>query len=383
MPADVARRRLLFLSSDYPSFASHKAPLARAAVADGFDVVVAAGAAVGAPGVEGTRTVAMSWTRGGSTLRALAKIAPELIEVRRLLQGFHPDVVHAIDLKPAIVAVLASLGLRLRLIVSINGLGFAFVDASPVSRAIQFLCGLVLRAGARRRALILVQNPDDAAVLRDRLGVPDGAIRVIRGSGVDPAAFLPAPETPSPPVKFLIMSRLLSIKGIQVAVAALDHVRAAGVEAELVIAGAPDAGNPSAVSDAELAAWRVKPGVRLLGHVADIRPLLAECHVVVQPSLGGEGLPRALLEAAAAGRPMIATDVPGNREIVRGGVTGLLVPPGDPAALAVAMKRAASEPVSRGDWGRNARRLLEDEFSLMQIVSEHRALYRGSVGLDS
>lgn len=383
MPPDTVQRRLLFLSSDYTSFLSHKAALARAASDDGFDVTVAAGAVAPAAGIAGTRTVAMSWTRGGSMVRAFAKIVSEIREVQRLLREIRPDVVHAIDLKPAIVTVLASIGIGTRLIVSINGLGFVFVDSSLAAQVVRFLCGQVLRAGVRRGALVLVQNRDDAVVLKTRLGVPAHAIRVIRGSGVDPAHITPTPEPSPSPVKFLILSRLLLIKGIQDAVAALDNLRRDGVMADLVIAGAPDPGNPSSISDELIGAWSKKPGVRVIGHVADVRPLLADCHVVMQPSHGGEGLPRALLEAAAAGRPMIATDVAGNREIVRNAETGLLVPPGDPLALAAAMKKIGSDAGARTVWGQNARRALEQDFALARIVSDHLAIYRDRAALDS
>ena len=102
-----------------------------------------------------------------------------------------------------------------------------------------------------------------------------------------------------------------------------------GSDVELLIAGTPDPANPASVSNQEAASWGQKPGVTWLGHVDDISALWARAHIAVLPSRR-EGLPKSLLEAAACGRPMIATDVPGCREVVRPGETGVLVPDDDP-----------------------------------------------------
>ena len=125
-----------------------------------------------------------------------------------------------------------------------------------------------------------------------------------------------------------------------------------------------------------LQTWSNLPGVTFMGHVGDVKPMITSSHVVVLPALGGEGLPRALLEAAALARPMIATDIAGNREIVLPGETGLLVPPNDPEALARAMEWIATHPEDREQWGRAARRKVVAEFTSEFVREQHVQLYR-------
>ena len=150
----------------------------------------------------------------------------------------------------------------------------------------------------------------------------------------------------------------------------------------LLIAGDPDPPNPDSIPVAELAAWRQRPGVELLGHVADIREVWAAAHIAVLPSRR-EGLPKSLLEAAACGRPIVATDVPGCRAIARADVNALLCPPDDAAALAAAIERLAQDAELRARFGAAGRRLAEDEFSSRRIGRETVALYDRLLGRGS
>lgn len=380
----TAGRRFLFLASDYASFVSHKAPLTRVALRAGFDVVVAANRRQSpAPDLPGVKVVDLSWRRGGSAIGAAFRMLSELSEIRALLAAETPAVVHAIDLKPAIVASLAMPAQSRVLINSINGLGFIFTDSSRAARWARQACARVLKRATDRGATIVAQNRDDAATLAKLLDVDASALTVIRGSGVDPAAFPVAPLPEARPFRVLLLSRLLRIKGIADAVAAVQIVRAQGVDIELVIAGAPDPGNPSSISPQQLDEWSRIPGVQLLGHVAEVRSAIAGCHVVMQPSLGGEGLPRSLLEAASSGRALIATDVPGNRDIAVDGVTGWLAPPGRPDMLAHVLAAAVGDLDACRQRGLAARALMEREFSLERIEQAHSALYRSVSTLDS
>ncbi|MCB2106673.1 MAG: glycosyltransferase [Rhodobacteraceae bacterium] len=384
-PNRRGKPRLLYLSTDLTSFLSHKKPVADAAVQAGYDVIVAGswpGPAF-VPGQYEFEIVEIDWRRAPTMFAALLRVVPDILRVRRLLRVLRPDLLHNIDLKPAIIGSLAAGGLPVKIVNSINGLGFAFVDTSLLSRLVRWGCGLVLRrAQWASAAATVVQNKDDAAVLSEKLGLAVETIHVIRGSGVDPRDFDVAPIPDGPP-NFLVLSRLLHIKGIHVAVEALRRVRARGTPATLTIAGAPDPGNPSSVDAATLARWSSADGVTLTGQVADVRPLIARSLAVIQPSLGGEGLPKSLLEAAAGGRALIATDVPGNREIVVDGQTGLSVPPDDAEALSAAMEAAAARPETCRKWGLAAREKAAAEFATSLICRQHLALYRRIVALDS
>ena len=167
-------------------------------------------------------------------------------------------------------------------------------------------------------------------------------LTLIRGSGVDLDRFAPSPEPPGPPVAALV-GRMLAVKGVADLAAAARLLRQRGVALRLWLAGPSDADSPSTIPPATLRGWQAEGLLEWHGPVGDIADLWRRAHIAVLPSQGGEGLPKALLEAAAAGRPIVATDVPGCREIVRPEETGLLVPRRDPAALADALARLAAD----------------------------------------
>jgi len=196
---------------------------------------------------------------------------------------------------------------------------------------------------------------------------------LIPGSGVDTDALQPLAE-PEGPITFGFAGRLLVDKGIRALVAAHSILRNQGHEFNLVIAGNPDPANPTSVSLNEVEQWMQRPGITWLGHINDIMSLWQRCHVAVLPS-HREGLPGSLMEAAACGRPLIATDVPGCREIVLNDQTGLLVPVEDPTALAQAILRLAESPRLRKQYGEAARRLVVTKLSAKLIGNSIVQLY--------
>jgi glycosyltransferase involved in cell wall biosynthesis len=176
------------------------------------------------------------------------------------------------------------------------------------------------------------------------------------------------------------VGRLLADKGIHALIRAQRLLRQRGSNVELLIAGTPDPANPASLTAEEAAALNREPGVTWLGHVDDIAALWARAHIAALPSRR-EGLPMTLLEAAACGRPLVATDVPGCREIVRHGETGLLVPADDAAALADAIDKLARSPELRARYGTAARKLAVDRFSAAAIGRQTVDLYRSLMRL--
>jgi glycosyltransferase involved in cell wall biosynthesis len=168
--------------------------------------------------------------------------------------------------------------------------------------------------------------------------------------------------------------RLLHDKGIHVLVTAHQLLRAKGRDYTLAIAGVPDPANPSCVTPRLLEDWRRLDGVTLLGHVDKVDRFWPRVHVAVLPSRR-EGLPKSLLEAAACGRPMVAADVPGCREVVIPDRTGLLVPPDDPEALADAIDALGRSRDLRARYGREARKLAETRFGAQLIAEQTASLY--------
>jgi glycosyltransferase involved in cell wall biosynthesis len=225
-----------------------------------------------------------------------------------------------------------------------------------------------------RNSLVLVQNPDDRAAV-EALGVARSKIALIPGSGVDTDALQPLPE-PEGPITIGFAGRLLADKGIRALVQAHGLLRQRGERIDLLIAGNPDPANPASVSYEEAQAWGRQPGITWLGQIDDIVGLWRRCHVAVLPS-HREGLPMSLMEAAACGRPMIAADAPGSREVVIDGKTGLLVPIEDPAALAEAIMLLASRADLRLQYGRAARELVLAKLSTAIVGRAIVDLYLG------
>ena len=193
------------------------------------------------------------------------------------------------------------------------------------------------------------------------LGVAAERVHLIAGSGVDTDAIKPLPE-PAGDVTAAFVGRLLDDKGVRPLVEAQALMTSRGETIRLLIAGDRDPANPASIPAEEVEGWKHRPGVELLGQVDDIEKVWARAHIAVLPSRR-EGLPKSLLEAAAFGRPIVATDVPGCREIARHDVNAFLVPPDDPVALADAIAVLARDPALRARLGAAGRAMVEDEFS--------------------
>jgi glycosyltransferase involved in cell wall biosynthesis len=228
---------------------------------------------------------------------------------------------------------------------------------------------LVNRVGS----IALVQNRDDLSALIS-LGIPKGRIALISGSGVDVDRLTPLPEPDGSPT-FGFVGRLLDDKGVRTLIAAHRLLRARGLDARLLIAGTPDPANPASVTQEEATSWNNEPGITWLGHVDNIAGFWSRAHVAVLPSRR-EGLPLSLMEAAACERAMVATDVPGCREIVIAEETGLLVPVDDAPALAEAMNRLARAPELRARYAMAARKLAVERFAADIIGRQIVQLYR-------
>jgi glycosyltransferase involved in cell wall biosynthesis len=198
---------------------------------------------------------------------------------------------------------------------------------------------------------------------------------MIRGSGVDCNHFLPLPDPDATTVTVALVSRMLRAKGVLDAVAAIQLLRRRGLPFDLLLAGPTDPDNRGSLTAESLVSLTTEPGIAWLGPVADIRAVWRRAAIAVLPSTYGEGVPKALLEAAACARPIVAADVPGCREVVRPGKTGLLVPPRDIQGLAAAIAGLAGDPARRKAMGRAGRALIECEFDEDIVARETLAIY--------
>jgi len=195
-------------------------------------------------------------------------------------------------------------------------------------------------------------------------------VRLLPGSGVDLDRFQPRP-LPAGPATFLFIGRLLGDKGVRELIEAGRIVRKSRGDVRLQLVGAIDEGNRTAVSRFELDRWINDGLVEYLGETEDVRPFIERATAVILPSYR-EGLPRSLLEGAAMGRPLIATDVPGCREVVEDGVNGFLCTVRDPYSLAKSMERLLTlSPDERGAMGVAARRMVEQRFSEQLVIDAY------------
>jgi glycosyltransferase involved in cell wall biosynthesis len=240
---------------------------------------------------------------------------------------------------------------------------------SFVTRGLRF-------ALAHPNHLLVVQNPDDRDLLISlRIAHADRTI-VIPGSGLDFSRFRPTPEPePSGPTVVLMASRLLWDKGVGEYVAAAHELRRRGSRARFLLAGEADHGHPCAVPWSTVESWCAAGEVEWLGWQEDMPALMAKSHIVCLPSYYGEGIPRVLIEAAASGRAIVTTDLPGCRETVEHGRSGLLVPPRDVAALTAAIAQLLEDTDGRVKMGIRGRELAVARFAQDRVLATNLAIH--------
>jgi glycosyltransferase involved in cell wall biosynthesis len=347
--------------------------MARAARAAGFEVHVATRVADGGPAIKAEGFVLHSIPFARGRLAPLAA-GRTITALRRLHRKVAPAIVHHVALQAVILGSIAALGRQVASVNALTGLGFAFLSNRPAARFLRMTVGALLRFVLNGRDNVaLVQNPDDRDDLI-ALGILPDHIALIAGSGVDIETLVPSAEPAGPPTA-AFLGRLLEDKGIRTLVEAHRLLRARDCDLQLRIGGTPDPANPASLIAQEAADWASEPGITWLGHVADVAQFWASASIAVLPSRR-EGLPKSLLEAAACGRPLVATDVPGCREIVLQDETGLLVPVDDPTSLADALEKLARSPELRARYGQAARRLAVERFAADAIGRQVIELYR-------
>jgi glycosyltransferase involved in cell wall biosynthesis len=368
---------VLFVVTEDWYFHSHRLPLAEAALAAGYAVGVATRVDAHRAAIEacGCEVIPLRRLRRRS-LNPLREIGA-VIELVGVYRRWRPDIVHQVAMKPVLYGSLAA---RLAGVPStvnaLAGLGFVYSSRTSLARMLRPAINAALRLALNRRGSVaIVQNDDDAAMLRG-IGLADEAtVQVIRGSGVDLQQFQPALHASTAPPIVMLASRMLWDKGIGEFVEAAKRLRSEKANVRFVLVGSRDEENPTAVSAEALAAWQRSGIVEWWGQRNDMADVLRQATIVCLPSYR-EGLPKVLLEAAACAKPMVATDVPGCRDAVEPGVTGLLVPSHDATALAGALRALLADPALCERMGQEAQRRVAARFSLKAVQAATLALYR-------
>lgn len=373
-------RRLLIVVQEALFFTTHRLPVGRAMRQRGWTVHVAApedSAIAARLAAEGFVFHPIPLIRSRQNPFAELRL---LLALLTLCLRLHPDLLHLVSVKPVVWGGVAARLLRLPGVVhAITGLGYVFIrtanGAAGLSGAQTGLLrrlveGLYRLALAHRNSLTIFQNPDDLVVFEARRLVAAERTVMIRGCGVDMQDFMQQPEpaidADHPPV-VMFPARLLGDKGVREFVVAAEQLRAAGVRARFVLVGRRDPDNKTDIGEAVLQGWIDSGVVEYWGFSEQMPAMLARAHIIVMPSYR-EGLPRGLIEAAAIGRAIVTTDAPGCREVVRHEENGLLVPVGDGAAVAAAIRRLLEDPALRQRLAARGRAIAENEFSVEHFV---------------
>jgi glycosyltransferase involved in cell wall biosynthesis len=372
----VRGRKLMFLVTEDWYFVSHRLELAIAARRAGYEVVVATRIDRHGQRIReaGCSVRPVDFNRSGANpleeFRTLLKLA-------RLYREEAPDIVHHVAIKPVIYGSLIARITGVRNIVNaLGGLGYVFSSVGLRAKILRWIVKPALRfALGGRNTRLIVQNSDD----RDRI-IADGlasasSIRLIRGAGVDPGVYRQAPVASDIPL-VILPARLLREKGVVEFVEAARLLRERGTRARFALVGKPDLANPASVSQAEIDAWVSRGLVEYWGWRDDMPAVFSQAQIACLPTYYGEGLPKSLLEAGASGCAIVATDIPGCREIVHHGKTGWLVPTRDVEALANALRQAIEDPGLRRQYSSSMQALIAADFSLDRVIAQTLAIYR-------
>ena len=293
-----------------------------------------------------------------------------------------PDLVHHFTFKPVIFGSIAARYAGIPATVnSVTGLGYLFVNPGRLAPLLRLVVRPLLRLALKsKNGMTIFQNKEDAHFFEAQGLVRSGQYLTIESSGVDVERFSPTPEPAGDPI-ILLAARMLWDKGVGELVEAARILSRQGVQGKVVLVGDVDSGNPATIGEAQLRDWADEGVVEWWGHQDDMPEILGRCHVVVLPSYG-EGVSRTLIEAAAAGRPIVASDVPGCREVVSHGKNGFLVPPKDPRALADAISRLLSDRDLRTRMGQAGRDIALERFSDKLVNANTLQAYSSLLGAD-
>ena len=366
--------KILYLVTEDWFFVSHFLPIAQAAAAAGFEVVVATRVGDHAPTIRtaGFRLIEIDSQRGSM---GLLNALWYLVRSFSIIRDEDPDIVYCIALRCVVLGGVAAKLARVRgLALAPTGLGHLWLRQGSLARLTRSFVRVLVGSWFRGpRTRYVFENRDDPAEFC--LGGDDPDVTVLGGAGVDPDAFPMSAEPATPPVRVAVVARMIRPKGIVEAIEAVVSARELGAAIELDLFGAPDPLNPTTLTEADLRGYSIRPGICWRGQAKDVAQVWREHNIALLLS-HREGLPRTLVEAAACGRAIIATDVAGCREVVRNDKEGYLVPRGDINAAARALIALAANDGLRKEMGTAANARFRERFTEERVRAEIVKLYR-------
>ncbi|MCC2097255.1 MAG: glycosyltransferase family 4 protein [Hyphomicrobiales bacterium] len=365
----AAKSRILLSANQAWNLVNFRGGLIRALADAGMDIVAAAPP----DGHEdrlaplGCRFIPLPMNRkGANPVQDLSLLA----RYRSIMRAERPDVYLGWTIKPNTYGSLAARMSGAAAINNISGLGTAFIRDGWLTRIVK----LLYRAGLSGSSTVFFQNGDDRKQFVDLGLVAQDRTALLPGSGVDLERFsigATEPAARGEAFRFLLISRLLRDKGVGEYAEAASLLKSRGLDVTCSILGPLDHQNRTAFSQQDVDKWVQSGAIEYLGPADDVRPFVAACDCVVLPSYR-EGTPRTLLEAAAMSRPLIATDVPGCREALDAGETGLLCEVRNAVDLARAMQEMAEmDPAGRQAMGAAGRIKMEREFREQLVIDRY------------
>ncbi|MFJ5445048.1 glycosyltransferase family 4 protein [Methylobacillus methanolivorans] len=372
MTTDSASQKIIFFIAEDWFACSHWLPLLSSTKLNGFEVVLITNVTSHLSELErhGIRVVPLNIVRQSLNPLSALRTIYRLVKIYRTEQ---PDICHHIAIKPMLLGSIAAALVNVKHRVNwVAGLGWLFISQgwlpSLLKRSVTKVLGFLLKSTA-----VIVENGDDAAVMQG-IGVPLSHITLIRGAGVDARIFSPKQKESESPVVVVLPARMLWDKGVGEFVEAAALLKAEQLDVRFVLVGGTDIGNPASITEAQLQTWQASEHIEWWGRREDMPKVLEAADIVCLPSYR-EGLPKALLEAAASGKPIVTTDVPGCREVVINEYNGLVVAEKSAEKLAIALRRLITDSALRHRMGQAGRELVLQEFSQEIIVGKVLSVY--------
>lgn len=372
-------RTLMFVVNVDWAFLTHRLPIALEALQQGYRVHIATCLTNKLDELEryGFVVHPLALDRGSTSL---GNALSTMVQLWQIFRTVRPDVVHLVTIKPVLLGgLVARLASVPALVAAVPGLGFVFMARGAKAAIRRYIVEWLYRfAFGHHNLKVIFQNTDDLQCLAKVTNLSKSNVTLIRGSGVNLVRYVHVPLPDGVPV-VVLAARLLADKGVLEFVQAARLLKQRGCNARFVLVGSVDAANPTSFTDADVSAWVHDDLVEWWGHRADMPEVLGAAQLVVLPSYR-EGLPKVLIEAAACGRAVVTTAVPGCRDAIEPGVTGVLVPVRDATALANAMETLINDPLRCQVMGGAGRAFAEKTFDVRQVVADHLQIYQELIG---
>lgn len=366
-------KKILFVVNVDWFFISHRLPLALETLKKGYEVYIACGVTDKKEYLEslGLKVHSLNISRSGTGIKEEIKV---FLEIYKILRKIKPDIAHFVTIKPVLYGGIASRFLSIsRKVFSISGLGFIFIKEGLKAFIVRMLIKTMYRfALAGKNSHVIVQNPDDKTVVNAIVDVPTS---LIRGSGVDLSQYNYIEEN-NENIKISIACRLLKDKGVFEYIEASKILKNKFKNIEFELYGDIDIHNPASLTKADVEKIKKDGFVKVYGFTSDIARIFSKSNIIVLPSYR-EGLPKVLIEAAACGRAVVTTDVPGCRDAIEPNITGLLCEVKNPKSLAEQIEKLLLNSELRNNMGKEGRKLAQKEFDINKVVEKHFEIYEG------